>query len=254
MLTELADGENIIALSFEGRLEKDDIERAMNRLDAAFEQGGPVHLFIEVRDFQGMSADALRSDLSHGLQYLTRLKQFGRVAIVSEQSWIRTASRIESAVLPFVTYEVYTPDQRDRALDWVRGNVADPHPAPLRIVDDGDDDIFAFEVDGRITPAAIDTLYDRFAQLAASDRKLRILAVFRSYDGFDPAVLVNPKYIELKLSLLRHVARYAVVGAPEWMHRATDLARPFLGLELRHFASDDEGDARAWLRGASQAG
>ena len=53
MLTELADGENIIALSFEGRLEKDDIERAMNRLDAAFEQGGPVHLFIEVRDFQG---------------------------------------------------------------------------------------------------------------------------------------------------------------------------------------------------------
>ena len=176
MLTELAEGDNVVAFSFEGRLEKADVERAIRRLDAAFEHGGRVHLFIEVRDFQGMAADAWLSDLRHGLHYLTRLKQFGRVAIVSEQSWIRAASRIESALLPFVKYEVYTPEHRDRALAWAKGEVAEPHSAPLRIVGD-DGTIFAFEIDGRITPAAIDALYDRFSVLSVADRKLKISGV-----------------------------------------------------------------------------
>ena len=254
MLTELAGGANIIALSFEGRLEKGDVERAMHRLDTAFKQSGPVHLFIEVRDFKGMAGDAWLSDLGHGLHYLTRLKQFGRVAIVSRQSWIRTASRIESALLPFVKYEVYTPEQRDQALAWVKGEVGEPHPSPLRIVEDADGDIFAFEIDGRITPAAIDALYDRFSQWARSDRKLRILARIKCYDGFDPAVLINPKYLDLKLSLLRHVERYAIVGAPEWMHQAADFASPLLRFELRHFSSEDEAGARDWLHSAGNKG
>lgn len=247
MLTELYDSENIIALSFEGRLEKGDVERATHLVDAAFERGGPVHLYIEVRDFQGLSGDAWLSDLRHGLHYLTRLKQFGRIAIVSEQGWIRTASRIESALLPFVKYEVYTSDQRDRALAWVKGAVAEPHDPPLRIVEDAGGDLLEFEIGGRITPAAIDALYDRFSQLARSGRKMKILALFKHYDGFDPAVLINPKYLELKLSLLRHVERYAIVGAPEWIRRAADIGSPLLRLTLRHFSGEEEDRARAWL-------
>lgn len=130
MLSELDGGDALIALSFSGRLEKEDVERAMRRLETAFERGGPVHLFIEVKGFQGMSLEAWVSDFTHGLRFLGRLKQFGRVAIVSDQGGIRTASRIESAVLPHVTYEVYPPAQRDHALAWAKGEVSDPHPAP----------------------------------------------------------------------------------------------------------------------------
>lgn len=250
MLTELAEGENVVALSFCGRLEKADVERAMRRLDAAFDQGGLVHLFIELRDFEGMAIDAWFSDIVHGLRYLSRLKQFGRVAIVSEQSYIRTASRIESALLPFITYEVYRQDQRDHALAWVRGEVAEAHPAALRVLDEADDGLLVFAIDGRITPAAIDGLHDRFTEMVQGDRKLKILALFRRYDGFDPAVLVNPKYLHLKLLLLKKVERYAIVGAPEWIDRAADYAAPLLGFGLRHFASTDEAGARAWLEAA----
>ena len=247
MLIELAGSERIIALSFEGRLEQSDVARSMDLLDAAFAQGGLVHLFIEVPDFKGLSGDAWLSDLSHGLHYLTRLKQFGRVAIVSDQSWVRTISRIESALLPFLTYEVYTSGQRDHALAWVRGEVGDPHCAPLRILESDDADILAFVIDGRITPAAIDLIYDRLAQLADGDRTLKILALIKHYDGFDPAILIHSRYFDLELSLLRHTWRYAIVGGPNWLGRAADLANPLLRMDLRHFPIDAEIAARAWL-------
>src|SRR3546814_8073513 len=48
-----------------------------------------------------------------------KLNRFGRVAIVADQAWIRLASRLESAILPFISYRVFEPDQRAEALAWV---------------------------------------------------------------------------------------------------------------------------------------
>src|SRR3546814_4924295 len=59
------------------------------------------------------------------------------------RSWVRIASRIESALLPYVSYEVYPVAQRDRALAWVKGEVDTPHPQAVRRIP-GDDDIQEF--------------------------------------------------------------------------------------------------------------
>ncbi|WP_206239197.1 SpoIIAA family protein [Novosphingobium terrae] len=238
--------QDVIALSITGRLEKADIEKAMALLDAAFARGGKVHLFVEVRDFTGMPADAWLSDLRHGLRYLTKLHQFGRVAIVSDQSWVRAASRIESALLPFVTYHVYRPEQRDHALAWARGEVSDPQPPALQVVEDGQG-IITIEINGRITPQTVDALAEQIARFSGEGRSLRLLARVRHYEGFDPALLIDPKYVELKLSLLRRVARYALVGGPDWMARIAALADPLLTMDLRHFPIEEEDAARSWL-------
>jgi hypothetical protein len=42
------------------------------------------------------------------------------VAVVADQAWVRAGTRIESALLPFVSYRVFMPAQRDEALAWVR--------------------------------------------------------------------------------------------------------------------------------------
>ena len=250
MLKEVSDADNVITVSISGRLDKVDIEQIVKQLDAAFARGGKVHVFAEVLDFEGMSADAWISDITHGLRYFTRLSQFGRIAIVSDQSWIRAASRIESALLPFVSYEVFTPDKRDHALAWVKGEIDTPHPGTLRIVNDGG--IVTLEANGRITRESADALRAYLAEAVRAEAvrtsaPLRILANVRAYDGFDPAILLDPKYLELKLSLLRHVSRYAVVGGPVWMERIVELSAPLLRMKLRHFGADEEQAARSWL-------
>ena len=112
--------ETVIELATDGRIEKADVETAMRQLDTALERGDTVHVFAEVRNFKGMSSEAWRSDLGNAFRYLARLRQFGRIAIVSDQAWIRNAARIENALLPYVRYQSYTPDRREHALAWVR--------------------------------------------------------------------------------------------------------------------------------------
>ncbi len=245
MLKELPSADDIVAVTISGRLEKPDLERIMQRLDDAFARGDKVHIFAEVLEFGGMTAEAWMSDISHGLRYLGHLSQFGRIAIVSDRSWIRSASRIESALLPFVSYEVFTPDQRDHALAWVKGEIDTPRPASLRIADE--DGIVAFDINGRITRESLDALYARLTDDAHKGAPLKLLAHIHAYDGFDPAILVDPRYIQLKLELLRNVSRYAVVGGPDWMKRMIALSAPLLRMELRHFGDDEEQAAHAWL-------
>jgi hypothetical protein len=120
--------ETVIELATDGRIEKADVETAMRQLDTALERGDTVHVFAEVRNFKGMSSEAW-------------------------QAWIRNAARIENALLPYVRYQAYTPDRREHALAWVRGDVDSAHPESLRVLENGDSDIFTFEIDGRITSA-----------------------------------------------------------------------------------------------------
>lgn len=247
------DRDEILIFSFSGRLEKSDVEEAIRRFDAALERGGTVHAFVEITDFQGMSWDALRSDLGHALHYLLRLKQFGRFAIVSDQSWIRLASRLESALLPYIAYEVYTPDQRDHALAWVKGEIASPRPEPIRILAGEDPDIVAFEIDGRITQDAAKALRERVTEAVAQGGGHKVLAIVRQYDGFAPALLADRQFLEWKLSLLRQVTRYALVGGPSWMRHLIELSDPLLRMDIRAFAEGDEAAARAWLRGDASA-
>ena len=246
MLTQLNGEKDIIALSVGERIEKDEMELAFRLLDEAFARDGKVHIFVEVLDFQSIAPDALLFDLRHVLHYLARLRQFGRIAIVTDQSWVRIASRIESALLPYVSYEVYPVTQRDRALAWVKGEVDTPYAQAVRRIP-GDDDICAFEVDGRITADELDGLYTHIFEVSQPDSPLKILVRMKRYDGFAPAILADPKIVERKLSLLHRVSRYAIVGGPDWLATLVKLFDPLFRIELRHFPLDSEDAARAWL-------
>lgn len=254
MFTQIDAPENVFAGRFSGRLSKDDIDAALRRLDAMLDSGQDVHLFIEVEDFQGLSGDAWKSDLGHSLHYLKRLKQFGRVAVVSEQGWLRMMTRIESAVLLFIHYEVFTPDQREMALAWAKGEGELNRPAPLKLLSTGSPDLIAFELDGRMTRAALDGFFTELRDAIGERRDVRLLGRITRYDGFDPAVMVDRRYIEMKFELMRKVSRYAVVGGPGWLASVIGLAAPLVKPDVRHFAADDEEGARRWLgEGGGQA-
>src|SRR3546814_20330912 len=140
-----------------------------------------------------MAPDALLYYLRHGLHSLARLKQFSRIAIVTDQSWVRIASRIESALLPYVSYEVYPVAQRDRALAWVKGECDTPHPQAVHRIS-GDDELQAFEVDGRITADELDCLYAHLFEVAQSDAPQKITVRMQRYAGFEPAIMADTKH------------------------------------------------------------
>ncbi|HEY6916802.1 MAG TPA: STAS/SEC14 domain-containing protein, partial [Allosphingosinicella sp.] len=96
----------------------------MDRLDGAMARNGKVHVFVETQTIDGIELSSLPSYMARAMPLFGKLTRFGRVAVVADQAWVRLGTRIESAVLPFISYRTFMPEQRGEALAWVEGRGA----------------------------------------------------------------------------------------------------------------------------------
>jgi hypothetical protein len=111
--------DDTIALTIEHKVTGADLDAIMDWLDAAFAAHEKVNVFVETRGIDGIELSGLGRYTARALPLFGKLTRFGRVAVVADQAWIRAATRVESALLPFIGYRVFTPDERDQALAWV---------------------------------------------------------------------------------------------------------------------------------------
>lgn len=113
--------DDVIAVRLAHRIAGDDLDRIMDRLDAAMARHDKVHVFVETQAIDGIELQGLGAYIARAMPLFGKLDRFGRVAVVADQAWIRAATRIESAMLPSISYEVFEPQDRDRAFAWVTG-------------------------------------------------------------------------------------------------------------------------------------
>ncbi|QIK78679.1 STAS/SEC14 domain-containing protein [Sphingomonas piscis] len=112
---------NVLALRVSNKITGADLDRIMDGLDEAMSADDKVHVFVETHGIDGIELTGLPSYVARAMPLLGKLSQFGRVAVVADQAWIRAGTRIESAMLPFISYRTFMPDERDNALAWVEG-------------------------------------------------------------------------------------------------------------------------------------
>ncbi|MGJ4801862.1 STAS/SEC14 domain-containing protein [Luteimonas sp. SDU82] len=112
--------DDVIALSISHEVASADLEAMLDRLEARLERHGQVHVFVETRSIDGIALSGLGAHTARAMPLLGKLAKFGRIAVVADQSWIRAATRLESAMLPLVSYRVFKPEQREHALEWVK--------------------------------------------------------------------------------------------------------------------------------------
>jgi hypothetical protein len=122
MITFLNAPEDVIALTVSHKITGVDLDSIMDRLEPMMESGSKVHVFVETKQIDGIELSGLRGYMARALPLFGKLGRFGRVAVVSDQAWIRWGTRIESALLPFIAYRVFEPAESDAALAWVKGD------------------------------------------------------------------------------------------------------------------------------------
>lgn len=109
-----------VAVSLSGTITGEDLDRFMSRLELTMNVFDIVDLYVETHEIAGVEPSALASYAARALPLFSKLRAFGRVAVVADQAWVRVFTRIESALLPFISYRVFEPGQREEALAWVR--------------------------------------------------------------------------------------------------------------------------------------
>lgn len=115
---------DVLALKMTGTITGEDLDAVMDRTDAIMAAHEKIHVFVEAYGIEGLQLSALPHHMSRTLPLFGMLHRFGRVAVVADQAWMRLGTRIESAMLPFISYRVFEPAQRKEALAWVEGKEA----------------------------------------------------------------------------------------------------------------------------------
>lgn len=207
-----------------------------------------VHVLLDLVSLSKISFSAVSEELANLPMLMRYLYSLDRIAIVSDQEWIRAAARIESALLPGVEYEVYEEDEVETARAWVLGESEHPRGGAVRELDRGDD-IAAFEITGRIDRDEAERIIDLArAKLAAPDCS-KLMVVIRKWQGFDADVMTSGKVVPPKLDMIGDIERYAVVGGPDWLRGAARMANGLFGPSMRSFELEEEDAALEWLRG-----
>ena len=166
---------------------------------------------------------------------------------------VRAATRIESALLPGISYETFDAGEREQALAWVEGRRAFPHGPAVKIIETDRPDVLGFEVDGKISAEEMAAVADYFSQAARRDSPRRLLGRFKRIRGAEFPTYFNRDYYRMKFAILERLERYALVGGPAWLAPWARMLDPLFKAEIRHFAAEDEAQAWSWL-GASPAG
>ena len=121
MLQMIESSDDVIALTLSGKISGADLDAVMDRLDQAMAGHDKVHVFVETRAIDGIEISGLPGYVARAFPLFGKLDRFGRVAVVADQSWVRVGTRLESALLPNVSYRTYMPEEREEALAWVKG-------------------------------------------------------------------------------------------------------------------------------------
>jgi hypothetical protein len=121
MIEVIDSPDDVIAMRASGKIDGADLEKIMDRLDQLLKSHDKVHVFVETRSIDGIEISGLPSYTARAMPLFGKLDRFGRVAIVADQAWVRAATRLESALLPNISYRTYMPEERKEAFAWVTG-------------------------------------------------------------------------------------------------------------------------------------
>lgn len=115
--------DDTLAVKLSRTITGDDLDAIMDKVDEILARHEKIRFFVETENIDGLELSALPHHLSRSIPMLGHLRRFSQVAVVADQAWMRFATRLESALLPYVNYKVYEPKDRLEALDWAQSKV-----------------------------------------------------------------------------------------------------------------------------------
>lgn len=228
---------------------QDDAERLVSFAKERNEAGGGGNLLIDVTAVTDFTLSAVAVEFTHMPSLFKWIYGLERIAIISDNDWVRTGARLESALLPGVVYEVYDEDEAEAAKAWVLEASTSPHAGAFKELELGKPGLAGFELSGRLDRAeserGVALVRKRMEEAGCN----RLLLVIRNWHGFDLDRLLSREVLSGKLEIARKLERYAIVGGPKWVRRYAEFTSAFVKAEIKSFDLDEEDQAIAWLKG-----
>lgn len=241
---------NVWELTLEGVLEKSDIETMERELTPVLKGDGPLGLIVRAENWQDLTADAMAEDMKFEFGLLTQWAKIAKMAFVTDLQAFAALLKWIDPILPMIEMKSFGASDIAAAEAFASDLPAARSSASgsgVTLLSDGSDGVIAYEIDGLITKKDVEKVMAPLVPILQGDKKINLFAKFRSYDGFDPAIMADGSFMGMKISTITHLGRYAIVGAPSWMKAMASGMAPMMPFEMRLFDPADEADARSWV-------
>ena len=242
--------DHVIAIRLTGKVTGEDIAQYQEILDEKLQGDRPISLCVDVTGLEDMNFDAFTAGAKADFELLSHLGRFHRCAFVSDKEWPEAVVRYIDPIFPILELKVFGAEEREAAIAWAAEPKGEPEaekPA-VRFLPTDRDNVLGFEVDGRFSSAEMEQVVGEFQAWLERHEKVRLLCRMKRFGGVDPSVFLQSGLIPMKLSAIRKVERYALVGASPWMRTMVETLGPlFSEMEIRNFPLEEEAEAWAWI-------
>lgn len=122
---------NIVGFEFSDTLTEDDHDALVDRLRDTMEAHTTTRAFFVMDDVDDWEPDEVWEDLAFDLRHLRTLD---KVAVVGDDLWDTWTEKVH-VLFPESQIETFEADDREEALDWVRGDMEVPGIGPGSVPD-----------------------------------------------------------------------------------------------------------------------
>ncbi|MGH9820434.1 MAG: STAS/SEC14 domain-containing protein, partial [Pyrinomonadaceae bacterium] len=214
MLEILTSPKHLVAFKLSGDLTADDVEKSTAVLIDALKDQERISIFAELDGSMALTLEGLWKDLVNSLNNFGLRKKIFRLAVVSESEFYSFLLRVEGLVFSSIEMRVFAPDDRDQAFTWA---AKEPEPLPkaeplkraLHFLQTTNENVFAYEIDGRVTEKDIEDTVHELKGLFERKEKVNVLARMKNFNGFDLSALLNDDLYRLKFQSLSKIEKYA---------------------------------------------
>lgn len=119
MITYTSLNPRALAAVVEGRVTKEDVREAFDRMGGLMDANEKVDMLADVRAGVHIELAAIGEEMRHLSQVGRMLARMDRVALVADPAWIRAVARVEAHLLPSIDYRVFTRAQEAEARAFV---------------------------------------------------------------------------------------------------------------------------------------
>tara|TARA_B100000315_G_C14438487_1_gene523576 strand:+ start:534 stop:890 length:357 start_codon:yes stop_codon:yes gene_type:complete len=110
-------GGKVVGVKASGRLTDADYQEFLPQLEKIIDQYGPLHMLVDLADFEGFSPKAAWDDFAFGM---THWHDFARIALVGDRAWEEMAARLANLLMRGEV-RFFPLAEMDAAWEWVKG-------------------------------------------------------------------------------------------------------------------------------------
>ncbi len=111
------DADHVIGCVVDGKISSEDIDTIWNEIDRKLKDHKKLCVYVEVKDYGGISLDAFFEDFKHVFKHFG---DFSKKAVVTEKNWMMKMAPVVDKIFPNIEVRCFSFEDKDKAVEWVQ--------------------------------------------------------------------------------------------------------------------------------------